>query len=64
VPEPWAANTLPINGSVLVATSAPRTAALLSGRGLDVLTLDIAELQKAEAALTCLSILFRQPGSE
>jgi dimethylargininase len=61
VREPWAANTLPINGRVLVTASAPRTAALLSARGLDVLPLDIAELQKAEAALTCLSLLLRHP---
>jgi dimethylargininase len=55
--EPWGANTLPVNGCVLVAASAPQTAALLAARGLDVRPVDISELQKAEAGLTCLSIL-------
>jgi dimethylargininase len=55
--EPWGANTLSINGRVLVAAAAPQTAALLEARGLDVRQLDISELQKAEAGLTCLSIL-------
>jgi len=56
--EPWGANTLPVNGHVLVATSVPRTAELLLARGLDVRRLDISELQKAEAALTCSSVLY------
>lgn len=56
--EPWAANTLAVNGRVLVAASSPRMADQLAARGLDVRRLDIAELQKAEAGLTCLSVLF------
>ena len=56
--EPFGANTLPINRRVLVAASAPRTAEVLTMRGLDVRTVDISELQKAEAGLTCLSVLW------
>lgn len=56
--EPWGGNTLNVNGSVLVPASAPRTADLLASRGLTVQPLDISELQKAEAGLTCLSLLF------
>jgi dimethylargininase len=56
--EPWGANTMPVNGRVLVAKANPRTAALLRSRGLDVHAIDISELQKAEAGLTCLSILY------
>lgn len=56
--EPWGANTLPINGRVLVAASAPRTAALLAARGLEAQAVDISELQKAEAGLTCLSVIY------
>lgn len=56
--EPWGANVLPINGRVLVAASAPKTASLLQQRRLHVQTVDISELQKAEAGLTCLSVLF------
>lgn len=59
--EPWGANTLAVNGTVLVAGSAPETARCLSSRGLSVRCLDVSELQKAEAGLTCLSVLF--PGA-
>jgi dimethylargininase len=57
--EPGAANVLAVNGRVFVVKSSPRTAELLAARGLDVRTLDISELQKAEAALTCESVLYR-----
>jgi dimethylargininase len=60
--EPWGANTLSVDGRVFVATSAPRTVELLTARGLDVRTLDISELHKAEAGLTCLSVLYRDVG--
>lgn len=56
--EPWGANILAVNDSVLAAATAPRTADLLESRGLRVQRLDISELQKAEAGLTCLSVLF------
>ena len=59
VEEPWGANTLNLNGSVLVPASVPRTADLLESRGLPVHRIDISELQKAEAGMTCLSVLFR-----
>jgi dimethylargininase len=58
VEEPWAANTLPLNDRVLVAASAPRTAERLQSQGLQVETVDVSELQKAEAGLTCLSVLY------
>ena len=61
--EPGAANVLAVNGRVLVTVSAPRTAALLAARSLDVRPLDISELQKAEAALTCESVLYREARS-
>jgi dimethylargininase len=56
--EPWGANTLTVNGTVMVSESAPKTADLLEKKGLRVFRLDISELQKAEAGLTCLSILY------
>lgn len=55
--EPWAANVLAINGTVVMPASFPETAELLDGLGYRVRTLDIAEIQKAEGALTCMSIL-------
>ncbi|MET7460504.1 dimethylargininase [Nonomuraea sp. NPDC005501] len=42
---------------VLMAASAPRTAARLAGRGLDVTTVDISEFEKLEGCVTCLSVL-------
>jgi len=56
--EPWAANTLVIGETMLLPASFPQTRALLERRGFCVETLDISELQRAEAGLTCLSIIF------
>jgi len=55
--EPRAANVLAIAGTVLVPTAFPRTAALIERLGWKVRLLDISELMKAEAGLTCSSIL-------
>ncbi len=55
--EPWAANVLAGPAGVLVPAAHPRTAALLEARGLDVVTVDLSELAKAEAGPTCLSVL-------
>lgn len=56
--EPFGANVLPLGNSLLVAASTPRTRALLAERGHAVVEVDISELEKAEAGLTCLSLLF------
>jgi dimethylargininase len=58
--EPWGANTLAVNDTVFVSDDAPRTAELLETKGLRVQRIDISELQKAEAGLTCLSVLFSE----
>ena len=55
-PEPEGANLLPVNGRVLVSASAPRTAALLAERGLQVVRVELDEFERAEAGLTCLSV--------
>lgn len=55
--EPRAANVLTVGETVIVPESFPATARLLERRGWKVRTLDISELMKAEAALTCSSIL-------
>ncbi len=57
--EPWGANVLVVNGAVLVAASAPGTRRLLESRGMRVEALEIGELMKAEAGLTCMSLLFQ-----
>jgi len=55
--EPRAANVLALGGTIVVPAAFPRTAALLERLGYNVRTLDISELMKAEAGLTCSSIL-------
>jgi dimethylargininase len=55
--EARAANVLAIGGTVVVPAAFPKTAEMLEGRGWKVRTLDISELMKAEAGLTCSSIL-------
>ncbi len=56
--EPWAANTLTLGGVVLIPAAYPETAAILEREGFQVRTIDISELMKAEAGLTCSSLIF------
>lgn len=56
--EPWAANTIAVGGAVLMASCFERTCAVVEGLGFHVVATDISELQKAEGALTCMSIMF------
>lgn len=55
--EPSAANVLRIGGTLLFPAAFPRTLARLRDAGYDVVTVDAAELAKAEGALTCCSVL-------
>lgn len=57
VPEPSGADVLLVGQTVVVAASAPRTASLLAARGFEVVTVELTELEKAEAGVTCPSIL-------
>lgn len=57
VPKPDGANVLLLGDTVVVPASAPRTAERIGARGFPVEILEIDELEKAEAGLTCLSIL-------
>jgi dimethylargininase len=56
--EPAGANALLVNDVVIIAASFPKTRALLEQRGFCVRTLDLSELQKAEAGVTCTSLIF------
>ncbi|MEP7071436.1 MAG: arginine deiminase family protein [Verrucomicrobiota bacterium] len=60
VPEEEAAagNALLLNDVVILPASFPRTRALLQKRGFRVRTVDLSELQKAEAGVTCTSLIF------
>jgi dimethylargininase len=59
VHEPHAANTLRINETILMPASYPETQALLERQNFRVLAVDISELIKAEAGVTCMSLLVR-----
>ena len=45
--------------TVLMSTSAPRTAELFAGRGLRVVAVDLTEYEKLEGCVTCLSVRLR-----
>jgi dimethylargininase len=56
--EPHAANALTIGDVVISPQSFPRTRERLERRGLRVRSVDVGELQKAEGAVTCCSLIF------
>lgn len=55
--EPFAANTLTVQGVTLMSAAFPRTEERLRAAGVTTRALDVSELQKAEAALTCMSLM-------
>jgi dimethylargininase len=55
--EPHAANVLRIGDALLCAAAHERTVADLRERGYAVTTVDVSELAKAEAGVTCCSLL-------
>jgi dimethylargininase len=55
--EPYAANTLTVGGVTLVSSAYPRTQQRLEDKGLATRALEVDELHKAEAALTCMSLI-------
>ncbi|HSD67612.1 MAG TPA: arginine deiminase-related protein, partial [Vicinamibacteria bacterium] len=57
--EPAAANVLRVEGLVVAHPGFPRTQDRLAAHGYAVRPLDVSEFLKAEAALTCKSLLFR-----
>jgi dimethylargininase len=60
--EAHAANALLVGKSVIYPSSFPRTTDALVDRGIDVIPVDLSELQKAEGAVTCCSLLVESPG--
>jgi dimethylargininase len=57
--EPWAANVLAVAGVVFAHAAFARTAGRLAARGYEVRPLDVSEFLKAEAGVTCKSIVYR-----
>jgi dimethylargininase len=56
--EPHAANALLIGDALIYPTNFPRTRERLENAGIRVVAVDVGELQKAEGAVTCCSLLF------
>jgi dimethylargininase len=56
--EPSAADVLSLGYTLLVPASFPRTSEILEAAGFHVLPIDVSELQKAEAGVTCMSLIF------
>jgi dimethylargininase len=61
--EVHAANAVRVGDTILYPDCFPKTLARLRAQGINVTTVDVSELQKAEGAMTCCSLLFRNPGS-
>ena len=56
--EPGAADVLAIGDTVVIPASFPQTARALESAGWNTLPIDVSELQKAEAGVTCMSLVF------
>jgi len=56
--ESFAANALPLAGTLVYAAAFPSTQATLERLGFDLLALDTRELRKAESGVTCMSLIF------
>lgn len=56
--EPFAANVLRLPDRILVSSEYDAAQDLIQSRGFRMISLDVSELHKAEAGLTCMSLLF------
>ena len=57
--EPHAANALRVGAGVVYPACFPRTQQRMADSGIAVSAVDLSELQKAEGATTCCSLVFR-----
>lgn len=55
--EPFAANCLPIHGKIIYPITFPNTQKKLEARGFQIKNVNLAELAKAEGAVTCCSLI-------
>jgi dimethylargininase len=62
--EPWAGNALLVAGVVLYPQAFPWTRQRLEQAGIEVVTVDLSELHKAEGGVTCCSVVFRTSASQ
>jgi dimethylargininase len=56
--ESYAANTLLVNGTLIMPAGFPRTRGVVESCGLPVRELDTSEFRKVDGGLTCLSLRF------
>jgi len=56
--EAYAANSVWINGTVLVPSGFPKTLAMIQEVGYKTRTVDVSEFQKVDGGLSCLSLRF------
>ena len=59
--EPAAANCLRGRDRLILPAGNPRTAGILRDRGFQLTEVDVSELQKAEAGVTCMSLIDERP---
>ncbi len=57
VTEPNAANAVRVGNRLILPAGNPRTADRLRALGFNLVELDVSELQKAEAGVTCMSLI-------
>ena len=55
--EELGGNVLLAGATLLTPADSPRTAEALAARGFAIVSLDISEMRKADAALTCMSLI-------
>ena len=56
--EAYAANSVWVNGTVLVPEGFPKTSKLIASAGYKVREVDVSEFQKLDGGLSCLSLRF------
>jgi dimethylargininase len=61
VAEPAAANCVRAGDRLILPAGNPRTTDRLRDRGFRVVEVDVSELQKAEAGVTCMSLIDERP---
>jgi dimethylargininase len=59
--EPFAANVVRLSDRLIVAAAHPRTADRLREAGFNAQAVEVSELAKAEAGLTCMSLIDDRP---
>jgi dimethylargininase len=59
--EPTGGDVLLVGDTVVISATAPRTAERIAERGFEVRPVEVDELEKAEAGVTCMSVLLGPP---